>query len=462
MRLRPTLSRLALLALGLGPAAQTSWAGDGPYTVQDAGPPQGIALAVNASGVVAGTTAGVPRAAFLTAPGSGPQLLPPLPDSAGGDTLAFGVHGDGWAVGSSMVSLAAQPVTFESGAAVRLSPGATMGEARAVNASGAIAGWVAEGGFKAVVWHAGGVEVVPGTFFAQAFALNDAGVVTGTYFNAADSTLRAFTWSAGADPRLLPSLGGVTSEGNGINEAGDVVGDSLRAADEIAVLWPGAGGLVELGTFGGPASSARDINNHGQIVGYALDASLAPRAFLSEPGRPLVDLNTLLPAGSGWVLVSANAINDAGQIAGEGLLDGEPRAFLLTPPETRDTTPPVVSSVVATPGHIWPPNHQLVDVAVAVTATDDSGETPVCAVTDVVSSEPDNGDGDGDTGSDALVTGPASVQVRAERSGPGGSRVYTVGVRCVDGSGNAAAGAGLVVIGEGSAVTKARARSRAR
>ena len=462
MRLRPTLSGLAMLALGLGPATQPTWADNGPYTVQDAGPAQGIALAVNASGVVAGTTAGAPRAAFLTAPGSGPLLLPPLPDSAGGDTLAFGVHGDGWAVGSSMVSLSAQPVTFESGAAVRLSPDATMGEARAVNASGAIAGWIADGGFKAVVWRAGGVEAVPGTFFAQAFALSDAGVVTGTYFDAADNTLRAFTWSAGGDPRLLPSLGGVTSEGNGINEVGDVVGDSLRAADEIAVLWPAAGGLVELGTLGGPASSARDINNHGQIVGYALDASLQPRAFLSEAGGPLVDLNTLLPAGSGWVLVSANAINDAGQIAGEGVLNGEPRAFLLTPPVSRDTTPPVVSDVVTTPGHIWPPNHQLVDVAVGVTASDDSGETPDCAVTGVVSSEPDNGDGDGDTGSDAFVTGPLSVKLRAERSGPGGSRIYTVAVRCVDGSGNAATAGGIVVVGEGSAVTNARARSRAR
>jgi probable HAF family extracellular repeat protein len=437
------------------------WADNGPYSVQDAGPAQGIALAVNASGVVAGTTAGDPRLAFLTRSGSGAQLLPGLPESVNEDAVAFAVHAEGWAVGSSTVNFSQLPVTFQSGAAVRLSPGVSMGEARAVNASGAIAGWIADNGFKAVVWDGDAVAVVPGTIYAQAFAINDAGVLTGTYFNEADVTLRAFRWSSDSAAVMLPSLGGATSEGNGINDDGDVVGDSLRVADEIAVLWPAGGGLVELGTFGGPASSARDINNHRQIVGYALDADLHPHAFISQAGGTLVDLNTLLPAGSGWVLLSANAINDAGQIAGEGLFNGEPRAFLLTPPVAGDTTPPVISSVATTPDRIWPPRHQMVDISVVVQATDDSGETPACEVTGVTSSEPDNGDGDGDTFSDTQIVAADAVRVRAERSGPTGSRVYTVAVQCADGSGNTSTGAGLVVIGDGAATTaKAKAKKR--
>jgi hypothetical protein len=43
------------------------------------------------------------------------------------------------------------------------------------------------------------------------------------------------------------------------------------------------------------------------------------------------DLNNLIPPGSGWELVEATAINDAGQIAGSGRLGGKMRAFLLTP-----------------------------------------------------------------------------------------------------------------------------------
>ena len=45
----------------------------------------------------------------------------------------------------------------------------------------------------------------------------------------------------------------------------------------------------------------------------------------------MVDLNALLPAGSGWVLSEARAINAKGQIAGNGTLHGRPHAFLLTP-----------------------------------------------------------------------------------------------------------------------------------
>ena len=451
-----------MLVVALGSTSQTLWADNGPYTVQDVGPANGIGLAVNANAGVAGTAgASAPRTAFLTPFGSGPQVLAGLPN--GTDDVAFGLHPDGWAVGHSVSDFYARPVTFQSGSAVDLAPSAFTGAARAVNQSGAIAGWVSDQGTKAVIWANGNRLEVPGTFYAQAFALNNAGVVTGTYYGGPDNTLRAFTWSSGATPVILPSLGGFTSEGNGINEQGDVVGDSMRAlsADEQAVWWTASGQLVELGTFGGPTSSARDINNRGQIVGYALNGSLEPRAFLSESGGPMVDLNTLLPPDSGWVLLSANAINDAGQIVGEGTLNGEPRAFLLTPPVTSDTTPPVISSVTTTPNSIWPPKHQMVDVSVRVVASDDSGETPVCAVISVTSSEPDNSGGDGNTASDTEVVSADSVRVRAERSGPAVNRVYTVTVQCSDASGNASSGVGTVVIGDAAALkTNAKAKGK--
>lgn len=457
MRSRNALVGLAMLVVALGPASQLLWADDGPYTVQDVGPANGVAFGVNASAAVVGTAGTAPRMAFLTASGSGPMFLPGLQNST--EDFALGVHPDGWAVGTSRVNFSLRPVSFQSGAAVDLAPPtAAMGAAHAVNASGAIAGWVMDGGVLAVVWTGGSRLEVPGTFYAQAFALNDVGVVTGTYV--AGGAFRAFTWSAGTTPVLLASLGGIVSEGNGINDQGDVVGDSYRlnAFNEIAAFWPAGGDVVDLGTFGGPASSARDINNHRQIVGYALNASGAARAFLSDAGAPMVDLNTLLPADSGWVLLSANAINDAGQIAGEGRFNGEPRAFLLTPPEASDTTPPVVSGVTTTPSGIWPPNHQMVDVAVRVIASDDSGEPPTCAVISVVSSEPDNADGDGDTWSDSEIVGPDHVRVRAERSGQSGARVYTVTAQCTDGSGNAATGVATVTIGESAGALKAKGK----
>jgi hypothetical protein len=45
----------------------------------------------------------------------------------------------------------------------------------------------------------------------------------------------------------------------------------------------------------------------------------------------MLDLNSLIPANSGWVLQFANGINDQGQIVGEGTLNGQAEGFLLTP-----------------------------------------------------------------------------------------------------------------------------------
>jgi len=42
-------------------------------------------------------------------------------------------------------------------------------------------------------------------------------------------------------------------------------------------------------------------------------------------------LNTSIPTGSGLILTTASAINDAGQISGTGLYNGRTRAFLLAP-----------------------------------------------------------------------------------------------------------------------------------
>jgi probable HAF family extracellular repeat protein len=42
----------------------------------------------------------------------------------------------------------------------------------------------------------------------------------------------------------------------------------------------------------------------------------------------MTDLDSLIPANSGWVLYSANGINDHGQIVGQGAINGQEHAFL--------------------------------------------------------------------------------------------------------------------------------------
>ena len=78
--------------------------------------------------------------------------------------------------------------------------------------------------------------------------------------------------------------------------------------------------MHDLGTIDNASgySVGYGINASGQIVGVSQGVFGDVRAFLYTPADGMVELNTLLPIGSGWGLDSANAINDAGQITGSG------------------------------------------------------------------------------------------------------------------------------------------------
>lgn len=122
------------------------------------------------------------------------------------------------------------------------------------------------------------------------------------------------------------------------------------------------GTLTDLGSLGGSATVPRSINNDGIIVGQSTLEELSPfvlnapaasgasdvevpfhptelqliegtpiwHAFIRENGS-LIDLNTLIPADSGWTLYDADGINAHGQIVGNGTINGVSHAFLLIP-----------------------------------------------------------------------------------------------------------------------------------
>jgi hypothetical protein len=100
-----------------------------------------------------------------------------------------------------------------------------------------------------------------------------------------------------------------------------------------------------------------------------------------------------------------------------------------------DTTPPVIVSASADPNVLWPPNHKLVEVHISATVTDTCSST-TWKIIKVTSNEPVNGLGDGDTGPDWVITGDHTVKLRAERSGKGKGRIYTITIQATDTSGN--------------------------
>lgn len=98
------------------------------------------------------------------------------------------------------------------------------------------------------------------------------------------------------------------------------------------------------------------------------------------------------------------------------------------------------SGAVASPGQLWPPNHQLVPVEV-LDVIDPSGGAVAITFTSVFQDEPVNGTGSGDTSPDAVGVGTGSLAVRAERAGNGDGRVYHIAFSATSSSGGSCTGA---------------------
>jgi hypothetical protein len=126
-------------------------------------------------------------------------------------------------------------------------------------------------------------------------------------------------------------------------------------------------------------------------------------------------------------------------------LGGISNAFLVEW-EGGDTTPPVIVNAAATPGLLWPPNHKWVNVEITATVSDDQDPAPSFRIVSVTSNEPENGLGDGDVSPDWDVTGDHTLKLRAERSGLGNGRVYTVRIEARDAAGNTATADVLVKV----------------
>lgn len=91
---------------------------------------------------------------------------------------------------------------------------------------------------------------------------------------------------------------------------------------------------------------------------------------------------------------------------------------------------PVISQVSAMPNALWPPNHKMALVTVNYAVADDCDPAPVCSLS--VSSNEGAGGGSGNTSPDWQVVDAHHVDLRAERMGSGGGRIYTITINCGD------------------------------
>lgn len=100
-----------------------------------------------------------------------------------------------------------------------------------------------------------------------------------------------------------------------------------------------------------------------------------------------------------------------------------------------DRTPPVIVAASASPTILWPPDHKMLTVRINALVSDICGPT-TWKIISVASNEPTDSHDNGRGTVDWRIIDDHTVQLRAERSGTGRGRVYSVTIQATDGAGN--------------------------
>lgn len=355
---------LAAVAAALSGIGASDALAAGGYAITDLGTLGGTyseANAISESGLIVGRSSlagGFPYHAVLWTGG------PPIDLGTLGGTVsdASGVNDAGQVVGTSTTTAGPsyhRAFLYDGGPLLDLGTlGGSSSFGWGINGAGTVVGGADLPSFpgRRAFRYSGAVMTDLGTLVgdstSSAQAINDVGVIVGNS-GAASESPSAFAYYPLAGAMVdLGTYGGLWSFGVDVNDEGDFlinVVTSIVPGMSHAVI-DSAGTTITLGTLGGNFAQATGFNNHGQVVGLA-DVSFNFHGFLFTGGE-MLDVNTLLPAGSGWTIAFANDINDAGQIVGLGVHNGQSHAYLLTPNTAAGANvvvQPVDSAAGATP-----------------------------------------------------------------------------------------------------------------
>lgn len=208
-----------------------------------------------------------------------------------------------------------------------------------VNGSGAFVGAsrIEPGGsaVRATLWQEDGTPFDLGTLGGDgsvANDINDSGVVAGAAVATA-VRYQPVLWIDGEIVRLPLPTYWVAGEVLAVNDAGVAVGGGFREFAESPLRWEN-GSFQELPGFAERVTGvARDINEDGAIVGQVYVSTSDYTGYVatlwSDGG--IVDLNTVIPAGSGLVLTDAVDIDEDGRILVAAIKDGLVHTLIISP-----------------------------------------------------------------------------------------------------------------------------------
>lgn len=171
----------------------------------------------------------------------------------------------------------------------------------------------------------------------------------------------------------------------------------------------------------------RDVDGDALTVTWQVDGTVVETDTVPAPANGPTDADVTMthtyPVGTHTVDVSVS--------------DGQaPAVSCSTTVTVQDHTPPVVTCAVSSPT-LWPPNHNMVNVGLAATATDAcTGNTGNASVGVWGDEDDEEETGDGRFAPDALNIASGTLLLRSERKGDADGRVYLMIARASDGSGN--------------------------
>ena len=230
--------------------------------------------------------------------------------------------------------------------------GASTSEAFGINSSGAVVGDSQSGtqNHRPVLFSKNAVQDLglgssnEPDALETAYAINDAGQIVGRH-SAGNNAFHAFAYLNGQTTDL-GTLGGANGEALALNKNGQIVGDSDISEGPAHAFVFDHSKLKDLGTLPGfdNASYARGINNAGDIVGES-DSADQKRAFLFTRGQ-LVELDKLAEnlSDAGFSSLDvAYGISDKGLIVGYGTGSDNLTAAFVAVPEERSNQGPATS-----------------------------------------------------------------------------------------------------------------------
>ena len=314
---------------------------------------------INNSGQVSGTVRGLDNQVHAVRYEADGSLIEVGSFSDGMASIASSIAEDGRVIGmayarigSNPPSISARPFVSGKSGLVDLCPvDIQNGLVYAINSSGLAVGGGCIPGMRAISMKDGVVTDLGtlGGSTSLAFSVNASGQIVGSSDTTTPNVRHAFLYQNGAMTDLGPILGTTGSSYAGdINAVGQIAGSAAPMGEgpRAFIYDTRDNSIIDLGAL--PGTTIRGtmaINASGQVVGSSGD-----RAFLYRDGA-MIDLNTLLPANSGWVLKEAVGINDRGQIIGRGMYNGQDfTSFLLSPVALYD-----LSFQTGSGGTIMPP-----------------------------------------------------------------------------------------------------------